>query len=111
VTGRLRIYKVVFQSQGQVVELYAKQVSQGGLFGFVEIEELVFGARSSLVVDPTEEGLRTEFGEAKRLFLPLHSILRIEEVERQGPARSRPAKEAQGLVQPFPLPVPVPRRD
>lgn len=99
------IYKVVFQSQGQTVELYARHVAQGGLFGFVEVEDLIFGARSELVVDPAEEGLRTEYGGAKRLFLPLHAIVRIEEVEREGTARVRPAKGASGIVTPFPVPV------
>ena len=33
-----KVYKVVFFSQGQVYEVYAKSVSQGGLFGFVEVE-------------------------------------------------------------------------
>jgi hypothetical protein len=99
------MYKVVFQAQGQVVELYARQVAQGGLFGFIEIEELVFGARSELAVDPSEEGLRSEYGSARRLFLPLHAILRIEEVEREGTARVRPAREALGIVTPFPVPV------
>ena len=37
-----RIYKVVFLNQGSVVELYARQVGQGELFGFVEVEDLVF---------------------------------------------------------------------
>jgi hypothetical protein len=105
------IYKVVFLSQGQVVELYARQVGQSGIFGFVEIEELVFGARSELVVDPNEEALRNEFGQARRLHLPLHAILRIEEVEREGTARSRPAaKEGAGSVAPFPVPVWTPGR-
>lgn len=99
------LYKIVFLSQGQVVELYARQVSQGGLFGFVEVEELVFGARSELVVDPGEEGLRGEYGDAKRLFLPLHAIVRIEEVEKEGVARARPAGESAGIVTPFPLPI------
>ena len=102
---RTNLYKVVFSSQGQVVELYARQVGQGELFGFVEVEELVFGARSAVVVDPSEEALRSEFGGARRLFLPLHSVLRIEEVEREGPARTRPAKDATGIVTPFPVPV------
>ena len=99
------LYKIVFQSQGQVVELYARHVSQGGLFGFIEVEELVFGARSELVVDPSEEGIRNEYGSARRLFLPLHAVLRIEEVEREGPARVRPGKEAAGIVTPFPVPI------
>jgi hypothetical protein len=102
---RPALYRIVFQSQGQVIELYARQVSQGGLFGFVEVEDLVFGARSEVVVDPSEEALRTEFGSARRLFLPLHSILRIDEVEREGPARVRAAKEPSGIVTPFPIPV------
>jgi hypothetical protein len=99
------LYKIVFQAQGQVVELYARSVSQGGLFGFIEVEELVFGARSELVVDPSEEGIRAEYGGAKRLFLPLHAVVRIEEVEREGPARVRPGKAPTGIVTPFPVPV------
>ena len=102
---RRTIYKVVFQSQGQVVELYARSVAQSALFGFVEVEDLVFGARSDLVVDPAEEGLRSEYGGAKRLFLPLHAIVRLEEVEHEGAARVRPAKAATGIVTPFPVPV------
>lgn len=104
---RTRIYKVVFYHQGNVVELYARRVGQGELFGFIEVEELIFGARSEVVVDPTEEGLRSEFGEAKRLFLPLHAILRIEEVEREGTARMRSASAPRtegNIVRPFPLP-------
>ena len=40
------IFRVSFVSQGEVYEIYARNVSQGGLFGFIEIEELVFGERS-----------------------------------------------------------------
>jgi hypothetical protein len=105
-TRKRCLYKIVFHHQGQVIELYARHVSQSGIFGFVEVEELVFGARSELVVDPSEEGLRSEFGEAKRLHLPLHSILRIEEVEKEGAARARPVgRERSGLVTPFPVPI------
>ena len=42
------IYKIIFMNQGKVYEIYARQVSNGGLFGLVEIEEQVFGARSSV---------------------------------------------------------------
>jgi hypothetical protein len=49
------IYKVIFVNQGKVYELYARRVSQtGALFGFVEVEELVFDARKSVVVDPSD---------------------------------------------------------
>lgn len=87
------------------MELYARQVGQGGLFGFVEVEDLVFGARSEVVVDPAEEGLQAEFGGARRLHLPLHCVLRIEEVDQQGAPRSRPARSGNSVVTPFPVPI------
>ena len=103
------IFKVVFHHQGQVVELYARQVSQGNLFGFVEVEGLIFGTRTTLVVDPGEENLRSEFGEAKRIYLPLHAVIRIDEVEHEGVARIREVKENGGAVKPFPVPIYPPR--
>jgi len=35
------LFKVVFMCQGQVYEIYARSVSHGELFGFVEVEELL----------------------------------------------------------------------
>jgi hypothetical protein len=102
------IYKVVFHHQGQVVELYARQVGQGNLFGFIEVEGLIFGTRTTLVVDPSEENLKNEFGEAKRIYLPLHAVIRIDEVEHEGVARIREVKEG-GEVKPFPIPIYPPR--
>ena len=39
------IFKIMFVNQGKVYEVYARKVSQGRLFGFIDIEELVFGER------------------------------------------------------------------
>ena len=54
------IYKVVFHNQGQIYEVYARQIYQSDLYGFIEIEELVFGERSGVLVDPSEEKLKAE---------------------------------------------------
>ena len=35
------IFKVLFVNQGKVYEIYARKVSHGSLFGFIEVEELV----------------------------------------------------------------------
>ncbi|HEX9706058.1 MAG TPA: DUF1820 family protein [Steroidobacteraceae bacterium] len=78
------IFRIVFVNQGKVYEIYARKVSHGGLFGFVEVEEIVFGERSSVVLDPSEERIKTEFAGVKRSYLPLHSIIRIDEVRKQG---------------------------
>jgi hypothetical protein len=90
----------MFVNQGKVYEVYARKVSQGGLFGFIEVEELVFGERSSVVLDPGEERIKSEFAGVKRTYLPLHSILRIDEVRKQGTAKIV-ALEG-GNVTPFP---------
>jgi hypothetical protein len=97
------LYKIVFVSQGQVYEVYAREVSHGGLFGFVEVEELVFGERSSVVVDPSEERIKSEFENVKRTYLPMHSIIRIDEVDKQGTSK---ITKAEGNVTPFPS-VPI----
>jgi hypothetical protein len=78
------IFRIVFANQGKVYEIYARKVSHGGLFGFVEVEELVFGERSSVVLDPAEERIKAEFAGVKRSYLPLHSVIRIDEVRKQG---------------------------
>ena len=99
------LYRVTFQNQGQVYEIYARSVSHGGMLGFVEVEKLVFGERSSIVLDPSEEKLKTEFANVKRTFLPMHTIIRIDEVSKEGPARIVPSggDSGSGKVTPFPL--------
>jgi hypothetical protein len=98
------IFRIMFVNQGKVYEVYARKVSHGELFGFIEVEELVFGERSSVVLDPSEERVKGEFSGVKRTFLPLHSILRIDEVRKQGTAKIT-ALEAGANVTQFPVPM------
>ncbi len=100
------IYKVVFHAQNKVYEIYARQISHGGLLGFVEVEELDFGQRSSLVLDPSEERIKSEFEGVKRTYLPVHSIIRIDEVEKRGVSKIVDAKG--GNVAQFPYQVYTP---
>lgn len=98
------IYKVVFLNQGKVYELYARHVSQtGSLFGFVEVADIVFDARKSVVVDPSEERIQMEFAGVKKTYLPMHYVLRIDEVDKQGTSKIT-AVEGGNVAQ-FPIPV------
>jgi hypothetical protein len=99
------LYRISFVNQGEVYEVYAENVSQGGLFGFVEVEGLVFGERSKLLIDSSEERLKTEFADVSRFYVPLHSVLRIDEVEKAGRGRITPG---EGKVAAFPMPVMTP---
>lgn len=105
------IYKVIFANQGKVYEVYASAVSQGGLFGFVEVEELLFGEKSAVVVDPSEEALKIEFNGVRRTYIPMHSIHRIDEVEKQGTGRIHADGGNSGTVAPFPMTVAPPQTD
>lgn len=106
-----RFYKVIFLHQGQVYEIFAKQVTQGELYGFVEVEELVFGRRSEVVLDPSEESLKREFDGVKRTYIPMHSVLRIDEVEKEGASRILPRGDGNAKVTPFPVPLYTPGRE
>ena len=97
------IYKVMFVNQGKIYEVYARKVNHGSLFGFIEIEELVFGERSTVVLDLSEERIKSEFEGVKRSYLPLHSVLRIDEVKKQGVSKIS-TYEGSNVAQ-FPMPV------
>lgn len=102
------IYRIVFLNQGKVYEVYARSVSQAGtLFGFVEIEEFVFDARKGVVVDPAEERLRIEFAGVKKTYVPMHYVLRIDEVDKQGTSKISAAEG--GNVAQFPVPLYTPQ--
>jgi hypothetical protein len=101
-----RLYKIIFVSQGKVYEIYARNIGQGALFGFVEVEKLVFGERSSVVVDPSEEKIKSEFAGVERTYLPMHTIIRIDEVKKQG--ASKISKLEGGNIAQFPVPVYTP---
>ena len=97
------IFKVMFVNQGKIYEVYARKVSHGAMYGFVEVEELVFGTRSTVVLDPGEERVKAEFADVKRTYLPFHSVVRIDEVKKQGTAKIV-AFEAGSSVTALPLP-------
>lgn len=99
------LFRIVFMSQGQVYEIYARGVDHGALFGFVEVEQLVFGERTSVVVDPSEEKIKSEFEHVIRTYLPMHSIIRIDEVEKQGSSK---ISKLEGNVTQFPMPFYTP---
>ncbi|MGI9202164.1 MAG: DUF1820 family protein [Woeseiaceae bacterium] len=96
------LFRVVFMSQGQIYEIYAREVGHGDMFGFVAVEKLVFGERTTVVVDPSEEKIKSEFEHVTRTYLPMHSIVRIDEVDKQGAAK---ISKMDGNVTQFPMPI------
>lgn len=98
-----KLFKISFLNQGKVYELFCRKVSGSELtYGFVEVSELVFETDDSVVIDPTEERLREEFADVEVLHLPMHSVIRVEQVKKRGTAAIRDRESGEKVT---PLPI------
>lgn len=97
-----KTYRISFHNQGKIYEIFARSVHQSEMFGFIEVEEILFGERSALLVDPSEENLKSEFAGVNRTYIPMHSVVRIDEVEKTGHSKITDSG-GDGKVTPFPV--------
>ena len=106
------IFRIKFSDQNEVYELYAKHVAQSSLMGFVEIEALIFSHAKKVLVDPSEEKLKIEFAAVKRIYIPLHAVIRIDEVEKSGISKISQLKtNASAKISQFPGTFSTPSED
>lgn len=96
------MYRVVFVNHTKVYELYAKAIYQSDMYGFIEVEDFIFGDKGQVIVDPGEEKLRAEFAGVQRTYIPMHNVMRIDEVEKEGSAKIREIKPGEKVTN-FPL--------
>jgi hypothetical protein len=106
----MRVFRISFLNQGKVYEIYAKRVQQGELYGFVEVEELLFEESSKLLVDPSTERLKTEFKGVHRTIVPIHAVIRIDEVEKEGQGKIHEIGDKNNIT-PFPSALYTPSPD
>ncbi|RVU31363.1 DUF1820 family protein [Neptunomonas marina] len=95
-----RIYRVMFVNQDQVYEVFVKHVFQSDMWGFLQLEDFIFGSQSDLVVDPSEEKLKQQFAGVERSYIPMQAVIRIDEVKQEGVAK---ITDAKGNVAAFPI--------
>ena len=93
---------------GEVYEVFAKQIFQSDMYGFIEVENYIFNKDKQLVVDPSSEKLKNEFSDVQRSYIPMNAIIRIDEVEETGEAK---IKENKGQISPFPLNIQPLKKD
>ena len=96
------IYKVIFYNQGELYELYARDIYQSEMYGFIEVEEFIFGEPDQVIVNPGEEKLKNEFSGVKRSFIPMQAVIRIDEVEQEGQGKIKEIKSSDKVAT-FPL--------
>jgi hypothetical protein len=109
--AKKRLYKVQFINQGKVYEIYARRVAQSDMFGFIEVGDFVFGEKSAVVIDPGEERLKAEFDGVPLTYIPMHAIVRIDEVEKQGNAKIVPLDGKGENIVAYPFPAGVPKKN
>lgn len=68
------IYRILFVQLEEVKEIYAQYISEETLVGFIEADNLLDYDRANVLID---------YNEVKRCYIPLHTILRIDEVNPQ----------------------------
>lgn len=95
------VYKIIFHNQGKIYEIYAHQIHQSSMLGFVEIEGLIFGESSQVLVDPAEEKLQAEFKGVEISFIPVQAIVRIDKVAQEGKNKILPGTDGANVT-PFP---------
>jgi hypothetical protein len=103
------IYRITFHNQGNIYELYARYIDTDNMYAFIEVGDFIFGERSSVVVDPSEEQLKQEFSGVKRTYIPMHAVVRIDEVEKSGTNKIIAEGEKGGKVTNFPIPLTPPK--
>lgn len=102
-TKEKHIYKIIFRNQDKVYEIYARNIYHGDMMGFIEVEELIFNERTKILVDPEEENVKSEFSGVNRTYIPMHFIIRIDEVLKEGVATASKSVAENGNITPFPI--------
>ena len=85
---------------GEIYEVFAKQIYQSDVYGFIEVEEYIFNQNKQLVVDPSSEKLKKEFKNVERSYIPINAVIRVDEVIELGEAK---IKQNKSQVSPFPM--------
>lgn len=98
--AKRRIFRIIFVTQDKCYEIYAHKVCESEMFGFLEVEGIIFDENSALVVDPSEEKLKLEFAGVKRSYIPMYSILRIDEVEKERAGKIKVIKQTNVSIFP-----------
>ncbi len=58
------VYKIIFMQLGEIYEVFANQIYQSEMYGFIEVEDYIFNKDKQLVVDPAAEKLKNEFAKS-----------------------------------------------
>ena len=81
--NRRQLYRVSFHAkpESEPFEIVVESVTASDFMGLVSLNGLVFNDVTKQVILPQEDKARKRFGKVRRLHIPYHSIICIEEFE------------------------------
>jgi hypothetical protein len=81
------IYRTVFTHLDQVYTLYSKGVSEETLVGFIEVDSILSVSQDYLMSTETPENSFSlyihQMEGIKRTYVPMHAVVRVDEMTRQ----------------------------
>lgn len=82
-----RLYRVKFMEKNEkvAVTVVASKVEASHFFGHIEIAGFVFDDRKRHIILPDEDNVRKRFSKTKRLHIPYHNIVFVEEFDEESP--------------------------
>lgn len=75
----MSIYRIHFTWKEKARVLMARSLDMTHPY-FVSIKGLVFSGGGTLIIDPSDDELRREFGEAEQIMIPFQNVHLIEEL-------------------------------
>ncbi len=93
------LFRIRFYQDESIYEIYAKSLGQDAMPGFLDVEDIVFSRKeNSLIVNTEEERLKQEFEGVVCAYIPMHAVIRIDEVEVEGEAKIIPLSSGKDNV-------------
>lgn len=78
---RKKLFKIIFMDEDKTIQtIHASELNPSSFLGLVEISDIVFIDQSELIISPDDGNLKSKFKNVERSYLPLNSIVRIDEV-------------------------------
>lgn len=76
-----RLFKIQFiRPDKKILTIHSSEVNTSSFLGLIEVKDIVFMDTSELLITPEDDKIRQEFKNVERTFLPINSIVRIDEV-------------------------------
>jgi len=88
----LSLYCVHFKWKEKEIKLTAKSLDLTHPY-FVSIKDILLPTGKKLIIDPSEDDIRKEFGKANHIMIPFQSVILIEELPDEEKSKVMPFEQ------------------